>query len=159
KSSELALRATVMLRDIVNARAAAAPSETAPSRTDRVEPPPGLAVRARSQGRAILAFNSALFGGFVGYSVQRSSGSDDPRLLFPLLALGTGVGLGASAIVAEEWDVGLGDAWFLSAAAWWPALSGLLIAKSRDKADPATEDSFALVGALGGLGLATTSLI
>jgi hypothetical protein len=157
KASELALRATVMLRDIVNARGAA--SGETPARTDHPEPPPTLAVRARSQGRATLAFNSALFGGFVGYSVQRSSGSDDPRLLFPLLALGTGIGLGASAIVAEEWDVGIGDAWFLSAAAWWPALSGLLLARSREHEDPATEHSFALVGALGGLGLATTSLV
>jgi hypothetical protein len=74
------------------------------------------------------------------------------------LALGTGIGLGASAIVAEEWDVGIGDAWFLSAAAWWPALSGLFLARSRDHAEPATEHSFALIGAMSGLGLATTSL-
>jgi hypothetical protein len=159
KPNELALRATVMLRDIVTARGAPGGGEQATSRTDQVEPTTPLAVRARSQGRATLAFNSALFGGFVGYSVQRSSGSDDPRLLFPLLALGTGIGLGASAIVAEEWDVGIGDAWFLSAAAWWPALSGLFLAKSREHTETATEPSFALVGALSGLGLATTSLV
>jgi hypothetical protein len=157
KPNELALRATVMLRDLVTARPTASSGE--PSRGDQVEPVPALAVRARSQGRATLAFNAALFGGFVGYSVQRSSGSDDPRLLFPLLALGTGIGLGASAIVAEEWDVGIGDAWFLSAAAWWPALSGLFLAKSREHTETATEPSFALVGALSGLGLATTSLV
>jgi hypothetical protein len=159
KPNELALRATVMLRDLVTARQAAASGEATPGRADRVEPAAPLAVRARSLGRATLAFNSALFGAFVGYSVQRSSGSDDPRLLFPLLALGTGIGLGASAIVAEEWDVGLGDAWFLSAAAWWPALSGLMLARSRERSDPSTEPSFALVGAVSGLGLATTSLV
>jgi hypothetical protein len=115
-------------------------------------------VPARSQGRATLAFNSALFGGFVGYSVQRGSGSDDPRLLFPLMALGTGLGLGASAIISEEWDVGLGDAWYLSAGAWWPALSGLFLARSRHQADPSSEYSFAVVGALTGLGLTTASL-
>jgi hypothetical protein len=159
KPNELALRATVMLRDLVTARqAAVSAGEATPGRVDRVEPAP-LAVRARSLGRATLAFNSALFGAFVGYSVQRSSGSDDPRLLFPLLALGTGIGLGASAIVAEEWDVGLGDAWFLSAAAWWPALSGLMLARSRERSEPSTEPSFALVGAVSGLGLATTSLV
>ena len=158
KTNELALRATVMLRDVIMSHAAASGTEPPSRRTPSSEPAPIFAVRARSQGRATLAFNAALFGGFVGYSVQRSSGSDDPRLLYPLLALGTGIGLGASAIVAEEWDVGIGDAWFLSAAAWWPALSGLFIARSRDHADPPTEHSFALVGALSGLGLATTSL-
>jgi hypothetical protein len=155
KPNELALRATVMLRDLITARSVTTQGEVVSSRT---EPAPALAVRARSEGRATLAFNAALFGGFVGYSVQRGSGSDDPRLLYPLLALGTGIGLGASAIVAEEWDVGIGDAWFLSAAAWWPALSGLLLAKSRTNEDPATEHSFAVVGAISGLGLATTSL-
>jgi hypothetical protein len=157
KIAELSLRATVMLRDVIRARVGAA-NDASRARADGTTLAPSLAVRARSEGRATLAFNAALFGGFVGYSVQRSSGSDDPRLLFPLLALGTGIGLGASAIVAEEWDVGIGDAWFLSAAAWWPALSGLFIARSRDHADPPTEHSFALVGALSGLGLATTSL-
>jgi hypothetical protein len=146
-----------MLRDVIIMRSPAASGEPMAPRSSPLEPP-AFAVRARSQGRATLAFNAALFGGFVGYSVQRGSGSDNPRLLFPLLALGTGIGLGASAIVAEEWDVGIGDAWFLSASAWWPALSGLFIARSRDNAEPATEHSFALIGALSGLGLATTSL-
>ncbi len=57
-----------------------------------------------------------------------------------------------------RWDVGLGDAWYLSAAAWWPALSGLFLARSREQSDPSTENSWAIIGALTGLGLATTSL-
>jgi hypothetical protein len=157
KPSDLAVRSVVMLRDVVANRTAAMP-EAVPRRTDRALPTPSFAVPARSQGRATLAFNSALFGGFVGYSVQRGSGSDDPRLLFPLMALGTGLGLGASAIISEEWDVGLGDAWYLSAGAWWPALSGLFLARSRHQADPSSEYSFAVVGALTGLGLTTASL-
>jgi len=158
KPAELAVRAVVMLRDVIAMRSPASAAEMAPGRRDRIEATTSFAVPARSQGRAILAFNAALFGGFVGYSVQRSTGSDDPRLLFPLMALGTGVGIGASAIVSEEWDVGIGDAWFLSAAAWWPALSGLFIARGREHSDPSTDYSFAMVGALSGLGLATTSL-
>jgi hypothetical protein len=156
KPADLAVRAVVMLRDVVSRRLAV-PGEPGPPRT-QLEPKPSFAVPARSQGRAILAFNGALFGGFVGYAVQRGSGSDDPRLLFPLMALGTGLGLGASAIVAEEWDVGIGDAWYLSAGAWWPALSGLLIAKSRREVDPPSEYGYALIGSFAGLGLATTSL-
>ncbi|HMI87988.1 MAG TPA: hypothetical protein VK550_28085 [Polyangiaceae bacterium] len=157
KAADLAVRTVVMLRDVVSKRAPAA-SETVPPRPARSEPVPTFAVPARSQGRATLAFNSALFGGFVGYSVQRGSGSDDPRLLFPLMALGTGLGLGASAIIAEEWDVGLGDAWYLSAGAWWPAMSGLFLARSRRQVDPSSEYGYAIVGALTGLGLTTASL-
>jgi hypothetical protein len=157
KTTELAVRTVVMLRDVVALYPGAPPSETA-RRPDHGEGQPAFAIPARSQGRATLAFNAALFGGFVGYSVQRGSGSDDVRLLFPLMALGTGIGLGASAIVAEEWDVGLGDAWYLSAAAWWPALSGVFLARSREDRDPSTEYGYAVIGALGGLGLATTSL-
>ena len=157
KPGDLAVRAVVMLRDVVAKRTAARP-EAVPRPAERAEPAPSFAVPARSQGRATLAFNSAAFGGFVGYSVQRGSGSDDPRLLFPLMALGTGLGLGASAIISEEWDVGLGDAWYLSAGAWWPAMSGLFLARSRREADPSSEYSFAVVGALTGLGLTTASL-
>jgi hypothetical protein len=157
KPADLAIRAVIMLRDVMVGRAAPS-SEVNRRPSDHVETQPALAIPARSQGRSVLALNSAFFGGFIGYSVQRGSGSDDQRLLFPLIALGTGLGLGASTIVAEEWDVGLGDAWYLSAAAWWPALSGLFLARSRTDADPSTEYSFALIGSLSGLGLATTSL-
>jgi len=158
KAADFAVRTVVMLRDVVSQKPATVTPEAPPPRGTRPEPAPSFAVRARSQGRATLAFNSALFGGFVGYSVQRGSGSDDPRLLFPLMALGTGLGLGASAIISEEWDVGLGDAWYLSAAAWWPALSGLFLARSRHQVDPSSEYGYAVVGALSGLGLATASL-
>ena len=50
---------------------------------------------------------------YVAFSIQRASGSDDPRLLYPLLTLGTGIGLGSALLVAEEWNVGTGDAWTL----------------------------------------------
>lgn len=119
---------------------------------------PALAVPARSRGRATLALNAAIFGGFVGYSIQRSSGSDDPRLLYPLMALGTGMGLGASMIIAEEWDVGIGDAWFLSAGAFWPAAAGLLIADGRNVTPSSERYAYGLAGAGAGIGLATFAL-
>lgn len=149
---ELAVRAAVMLRDLTVGRRRAPSLEPEPA-----EPPPQLAVAARSAGRATLALNAALFGAFVGYSVQRSSGSDDPRLLYPLMALGTATGLGASMIIAEEWDVGVGDAWFLSAGAWWPAAAGGLIAEGRGVGS-SDRHSYALAGAGAGLGLATFAL-
>jgi hypothetical protein len=79
-----------------------------------------------------LALNAAVFGGYVGYSIQAASGSSDERLVYPLVALGTGVGLGASMLVADEWDVSVGGAWFLSAGLWWPTSAGLLLAAHYD---------------------------
>jgi len=122
----LEIRANLMMRDVVNsARASAehAPSHPAPERALDSEAP-------RSQGRAVLALNAAVAGGYVGFSLQRASGSVDARLTYPLVALGTGIGLGASMLIADEWDITLGDAWFLSAGTWWPIASGVLVAKS-----------------------------
>src|SRR6478735_9755318 len=122
------IRANLMMRDVVHSASAAlgqSPSSPAPERALDSEVP-------RSQGRAVLALNAAVVGGYVGFSLQRASGSEDARLTYPLVALGTGIGLGASMLVADEWDVTLGDAWFLSAGAWWPIASGVLIAKSYD---------------------------
>lgn len=122
----LEIRANVMMRDVVHSAHAIAeqtPQGPAPERTLDSDAP-------RSQGRAVLALNAAVAGGYVGFSLQRASGSVDARLTYPLVALGTGIGLGASMLVADEWDITLGDAWFLSAGAWWPIASGVLIAKS-----------------------------
>jgi hypothetical protein len=82
---------------------------------------------ARSHGRAVLALNAAAFGGYVGFALQRAGGSNDARLTYPLIALGAGIGLGASMIATDEWDVGVGDAWYLSAGVWWPTFGALLI--------------------------------
>jgi hypothetical protein len=53
KPADLAVRAVVMLRDVVSRRLAV-PGEPGPPRT-QLEPKPSFAVPARSQGRAILA--------------------------------------------------------------------------------------------------------
>jgi hypothetical protein len=121
-----------------------------------------LATPARSAGRAILVINATLYGGLVGYSIERASGSDDPRLLYPLLAVGAAVGLGGSIIVAEEWDVGVGDAWFLAAGAWWPTIGAHLIYEGRfaEHAGDSTDErwAFGLVGGTVGITIATLSL-
>ncbi len=111
----------------------------------------------RSQGRAVLALNSAVIGGYVGFSLQHASGSEDSRLTYPLVALGTGIGLGASMLVADEWDVTLGDAWFLSAGAWWPIASGVLLAKSYDVQDQ-DRYVYGLVAASVGVSLSAAAL-
>jgi hypothetical protein len=157
---EAPLRAVVMLRDLAAASAptpAPAPAALGPAAGS----PAALATPAISAGRASLLVNATLLGGLAGYSVQRSSGSEDPRLLYPLLAVGAGIGLGASIIVAEEWDVGVGDAWYLAAGAWWPTLAGHLIYEGRfaHPGQPTDERwAFGLVGATTGITLATLGL-
>lgn len=156
KSSDLPVRAVVMLRDVVASKASEGSS--AEARNADCGAAPNFVAPARSAGRAILAVNGAAFGAFIGYSLQRSSGSDDPRLLFPLMALGTGIGLGAAAIATEEWDVTVGMAWYLSAGAWWPALAGWYLARgSGEFARPAAY-STSVLAAFGGIGLATLAI-
>ncbi len=152
KPTELEVRTVLMMRDLV--RAAGAPAQAAaplPPRADE-----GTVVHeTRSPGRAVLALNAAAFGGYVGYSLQRAGGSSDPRLTYPLIALGTGIGLGGSMILADEWDVSIGDAWYLSAGIWWPVFGSLLVMRHEDA------DRRFLYGATAGaigLGLATTAL-
>lgn len=151
---EIEMRVVLMLRDVVEAHS------RVPRATNPAVPlaePGNVAAPTQSSGRAILALNAALLGGYAGYSVQEASDSDDDRLTYPLVALGAGVGLGSSLLVAEEWNIGVGDAWFLSAGMWWPTLSGFLISQSYDVSD---EDRFAygLLGAAAGVTLTTTVL-
>jgi hypothetical protein len=152
---ELEVRANVMMRDVVHS-VGPHPDVAAP----HALPEPMLDSEApRSQGRAVLALNAAVVGGYVGFSLQHASGSTDARLTYPLVALGTGIGLGASMLVADEWDITLGDAWFLSAGAWWPIASGVLLAKSYNPQDEG-EDSYVygLVAASAGVTLGAAAL-
>jgi hypothetical protein len=149
----LEIRGIVMLRDVVHsARAATEPNPEARAVERAVE-----SDAPRSQGRAVLALNAAIVGGYVGFSLQRASGSEDARLTYPLVALGTGIGLGASMLVADEWDITLGDAWFLSAGAWWPIASGVLIAQSY-KAPKEDLYVYGLVAASAGVSLSVAAL-
>jgi hypothetical protein len=157
---EVAVRALVMTRDVVQAGRGVGPEIDAasPGSFAASPPPDKLVMPARSAGRAVLALNSAAFGAYVGLSLQRASGGSDDRLTYPLIALGTGVGLGASMIIADEWDVGLGDAWFLSAGAWWPLASGYLLADGYDVSPETDRYVYGLAGAGAGMALATTAL-
>jgi hypothetical protein len=152
-ADDLDVRVAVMMRDLLQSCSQAPqPAAVAPVASDAAslrEP--------RSAGRAVLALNAAVFGGFVGYSIQAASGSSDERLVYPLVALGTGVGLGASMLVADEWDVSVGDAWFLSAGLWWPTSSGLLIAAQHDVPKDDRYVYGAVAGAAG-IGLAAASM-
>lgn len=152
--ADVSVRGLLLLRDVLANTQAQGPDPRPVSETPNAPPPSPL----RSQGRATLAVNAAAFGAYSAFSIQRASGSEDPRLLYPLLAVGTGVGIGSALLVAEEWDVGTGDAWTLAAGAWWGAASGILIANGR-RVQPLTDRySWGVGGGLVGLTLATFSL-
>jgi hypothetical protein len=151
---ELPVRALTMLRDLVADTAgearSAGPAAPAPA-------PFSLITPTRSPGRPVLLITATLFGGLAGYSIQRASGSDDPRVLYPLLAVGAGIGLGSSIIAAEEWDIGPADAWYVAAGQLWPTLAGHLIWQGRFS--PRVESDrwiFSLVG--GGTGVTLSIL-
>jgi hypothetical protein len=147
---ELAFRAVVMVSELL----AAEPAKTASPKAVGTQPVAGtLAAKPRSQGKGVLALTSAVLGMGVGYSLQRASGSDDPRLTYPLMALGAGLGIGASLIATEEWDVSVGEAWYLSAGVLWPTTSGLMLASSYD-VSPTHSYVWGLVGAGTGVSLA-----
>jgi hypothetical protein len=154
---DLDVRVPVMLRDLLQVRdvPAAAADGPAPASAEEQETPEQG--EPRSSGRAVLALNAAVFGGYVGYSMQAASGSSDERLVYPLVALGTGVGLGASMLVADEWDVSLGRAWFLSAGLWWSTSAGLLLAAHHDvpKDDRYV---YGVVSGTGGVALAVATM-
>jgi hypothetical protein len=151
--AELQLKAVVILRDVATAEPPPAP---APSR-DKAP----AAAPSRGDGRAVLAVNGTVFGGFLGYSIQRSSGSDDPRLLYPLMAVGSGVGLGAAILASDEWNVGSGEAWFLTAGTWWPTAAAHLIHVGRfgDSTVPDEQWTFGLIGSVAGLTLSTALVL
>jgi hypothetical protein len=153
--ADVAVRGLIMLRDLLSSSAAQV-GETGPRPQESAQL--GIMSPLRSQGRAVLAANAALWGAFVAYSVQRASGSEDPRILYPLLTLGTGVGLGGALLVAEEWDIGTGDAWVLAGGAWWGTASGILIANGQHVQPLTDRYAWGVGGGLVGLGLGTFAL-
>jgi hypothetical protein len=153
---DVEVRAAVMLRDLVRSEPL---GEPAPLTTPKVSSAPEA---TSGGGRATLAVNGTLYGGFLGYSLQRASGSDDPRLLYPLLAVGAGVGLGSAIILADEFDITSGEAWYLAAGAWWPAVGGHLMYEGRfgDTSSASGDEAwaFGLVSSVTGVTLATVGL-
>jgi len=159
KGPDVAARGLVMLRDLLSPSTAAQASASEEQR-ERIDNQAGQGVMSplRSQGRALLAVNGALFGAYVAFSIQRASGDDDPRVLYPLLALGTAGGLGAALLASEEWDISTGDAWVLSGAAWWGAGSGVMLANGFNVGPLTDRYAWGVGAGLGGLALGTFAL-
>jgi hypothetical protein len=148
-------RGLVMLRELLSPQTAALASVEGDRERAGKGSTQGVMPPLRSQGRAVLAVNAGLFGAFTAFGLEKASGSDDPRVLYPLLALGTGIGVGASLLVADEWDVTTGEASFLAAGAWWGAASALLVSVGRGVEPINDRYTYGVGGGLVGLGAAT----
>jgi hypothetical protein len=154
-ADSVGVRGLVMLRDLLSpstAAQAALEHERAEAGRGTAQ---GIMRPVRSQGRAVLAVNSSLFGAFAAFNLQKSSGSDDPRVLYPLLALGTGVGLGAALLVADEWNITTGDAWFLTAGASWGSVAAYFLANGAAVSPLQDRYTWGITGGLIGASLAT----
>lgn len=154
-AAEAEVRSLGLLRELLEA-SLALPEET------RAEAPsaavPNLPEPARSEGRVVLALHAAALGGYLGFSLQRASGSDDARLTYPIAALGAGVGLGAAVVAADEWDIDVARAWYLSAGMVWPGLATLLLIDADRSMDPGSRNLYGILGAVSGLSLATAGV-
>jgi hypothetical protein len=158
-ADSVGVRGLVMLRDLMTTEAAAAAALEQEKREAGRGTAQGMMSPLRSQGRAVLAVNGGLFGVFTAFSLENAaSGTSDPRVLYPLLAVGTGIGVGAALLVADEWDVTTGDAWYLSAGAGWAATSGFLLAAGAGVQPLTDRYSWGVGGGFIGLGLATVAL-
>ena len=161
-SDSVNVRGLVMLRDLLSSNAAARATVEHDREQAAKGTAEGIMSPLRSQGRAVLAVNAGLFGAFAAFSLQRSSSAgsnaDDPRVLYPLLALGTGMGVGGALLVADEWDVTTGDAWYLAAGGWWGAASAFLLAAGAQVQPFQDRYAIGAGGGLVGVTLATVAL-
>ncbi len=150
----LAARAVVMLRDFVTLKLGTpTPAPTAEDAAPRPEDE-----ERRSRGKPVLAASTTLFGLYTAFAIHKSSGTDDQRTLYPLLALGGGIGLGAALLAADEWNVTTGAAWTIAGGAWWGVFSGLQLAIGRDVRPVGDRYAFGLAGGLIGTTLAVTAV-
>jgi len=111
-----------------------------------------------SEGRVVLALHAAALGGYLGFALQRASGSNDARLTYPLAALGAAVGVGAAVIVADEWDINVSRAWFLGGSIVWPGVGTQLLVDADGPESPGRRYLLGILGSVGGLTLATAGL-
>lgn len=151
EAQRLELQAISALRAITN------PQE--PTGQSEVSTPtaPQSQLSPRSEGRAVLAVSGALAGGYFGFSLEHIGGSGDPRLVYPLMTLGAAVGVGASLVISEEWDIAPAEAWYSLAGITWPTAAGLLIAQ-RIAEDPDDQFLYGAIGTFAGLTLGTVGV-
>lgn len=106
-----------------------------------------------SEGKATLATTGAALGGYFGFALESAGGDIDTRLVYPLVALGAGVGLASALIVAEEWPLTRPSAWYISGGGIWLTVAGVLIASEQDLKHRTDRYPYGLIGTAAGLGI------
>ncbi len=119
----------------------------------------GVLAPAHTSGRMVLAVHGAAFGAFTGYAVERSSGSGDSRLLFPLLALGASVGAGAAILSSDEWNLPSDHAWALGTSLIAGTASGYALGRQYNDGNTAHRPlAYGVAGGLAGAAVGITVL-
>jgi hypothetical protein len=157
--ADVAARGLVLMRDLLASSAAAVIVQNALDKGERAPRDPAAAEEPRSPGRAVLAVHGAASGAFSAFAIERSSSSGDPRVLYPLLAIGTGVGIGSALLIADEWNVTTGNAWYVTAGSFWGVVSGIALANGAGLQPFTDRYAWGLAGGGAGLGLATLALL
>lgn len=128
-----------------------------PARSQPSRKAPGsiVALEDPSEGKATLAAAGALFGGYMGFAIENVGGSADAALVYPLVALGSGVGMATALIAAEEWPVSRPRAWYISGGGFWLTAAAVLIADDQDLAHATDRYPYGLIGTALGIGIAS----
>lgn len=108
-----------------------------------------------SHGKATLATHGAALGGYFGFALESAGGNVDTRLVYPLVALGAGVGLATALIVAEEWRINRPSAWYISGGAVWMTVAGVMVASELELTHTTDRYAYGLIGTAAGLGVST----
>ncbi len=153
-ATHLAARAASIVRDLVAQKPASALPPAPPSSATAAAPEEPV----RSRGRPVLAVDAAALGIFGAYSIYSSAGTSDTRVLYPLLALGAGAGVGSALLASDEWDVSNGVAWTVAAGSFWGVISGLEIAEGQNVQPNGDRLAWGFAGGLVGTTLAVTTV-
>ena len=147
---EATLLAALMVRDLINVgRGRGSTSPAIETTSSRAAPK----LETASDGSSVLALSAAIYGGFVGYSLQVTSGSNDARLTYPLIAVGAGMGAGAAMLAAREWDITLADAGYMTGSVLWSTVGTTMLTAAYDVQPTSDRYGWAVGGSLIGLGL------
>jgi hypothetical protein len=153
---DLPARALVALRQLLLRRASAPAPREQPSTNEGAS---NVLAAPRTAGRMVLALHGAAFGAFAGYAVERTSGGEDARLLFPLLAVGGSIGAGAAILASDEWNLSSDSAWGVGLAMTAGTVAGYAAGIEYSPSNTATSRySYAVGGGVAGLALGVVSV-
>lgn len=133
---DLPARALVALRQLLLRRSASQPVAPPIESPESSSARNGVLAPPRTSGRMTLALTGAAFGAFGGYAVERSSGSSDSRLVFPLIAVGSTVGAGAAILAADEWNLASDSAYAVGLGVVTGTIGGYALGRQYASGNP-----------------------